>query len=237
MGAAGHGSVDRNFTGLRDSIDTQSASRIPEYIAMWARRYMIETGATYEGSRRGCHRAEGVRTGDDRLDRGSLHAGEHLASPFVADPSADQTARPKVDGACALVVTTLDRARDLRHSPAGFVELHTPWHRSGLDIGMPCSGRTTHATTQACSPRRSGPTPVSAHEIDFAELYDCFSSTVCSAWKVLASSAGEAAALCERETQPPAAATTNTNGGLLCEGYLHGMNTVAEQSCRPGSKW
>jgi len=21
---------------------------------------------------------------------------------------------------------------------------------------------------------------------------------------------------------------TNTNGGLLCEGYLHGMNTVAE---------
>jgi acetyl-CoA acetyltransferase len=71
---------------------------------------------------------------------------------------------------------------------------------------------------------------VSPGDIEFAELYDCFSSTMLMALEGLG--------LCERGasgelvrsggTGLDGALPTNTNGGLLCEGYLHGMNTVAE---------
>ena len=76
--------------------------------------------------------------------------------------------------------------------------------------------------------RRAGLGP---DDIQFAELYDCFSSTV------LASMGGPQALRPRRGRDPSYGAAappehgrlpTNTNGGLLAEGYLHGMNTVAE---------
>ena len=33
---------------------------------------------------------------------------------------------------------------------------------------------------------------------------------------------------CSGVTRPGGSLPINTNGGLLCEGYLHGMNTLAE---------
>ena len=63
-----------------------------------------------------------------------------------------------------------------------------------------------------------------------AEIYDCFSSTVLIGLEGLG--------ICERGTSGGfvrSGATrldgrlpTNTHGGLLGEGYLHGMNTVTE---------
>ena len=65
---------------------------------------------------------------------------------------------------------------------------------------------------------------VQPSDVDVAELYDCFSSSVLFAIEGLG--------LAERggagDWVRSAALPFNTNGGLLSEGYIHGMNTVAE---------
>jgi acetyl-CoA acetyltransferase len=67
-------------------------------------------------------------------------------------------------------------------------------------------------------------------DVDLAELYDCFSSTVLFAMEGLglADRGGAGHLIRSGATVPGGSLATNTNGGLLCEGYLHGMNTVAE---------
>jgi acetyl-CoA acetyltransferase len=67
-------------------------------------------------------------------------------------------------------------------------------------------------------------------DVEVAEIYDCFTSTVLMGLEGLG--------LCERGESgafvrsgacgPGGRLPTNTGGGLLAEGYLHGMNTVAE---------
>ena len=67
-------------------------------------------------------------------------------------------------------------------------------------------------------------------DVDFAEIYDCFSAVVLMSLEGLGLvGRGEAAAfVAAGETSLEGSLPTNTHGGLLCEGYLHGMNTVAE---------
>src|SRR5437762_13331369 len=69
--------------------------------------------------------------------------------------------------------------------------------------------------------------PVQGH---FAQIYDCFSAVVLMSLEGLGLvRRGEAAAfVAAGETSATGSLPTNTHGGLLCEGYLHGMNTVAE---------
>jgi acetyl-CoA acetyltransferase len=71
---------------------------------------------------------------------------------------------------------------------------------------------------------------ITSADVEVAELYDCFSSTALIALEGLG--------LCERgesgafvrsgQTGPGGRLPTNTHGGLLAEGYLHGMNTLCE---------
>jgi acetyl-CoA acetyltransferase len=63
-----------------------------------------------------------------------------------------------------------------------------------------------------------------------AQLYDCFSSSVLLAMEGLGlAGRGEAADMIRAgHTSPGGRLPINTNGGLLAEGYLHGMNTLAE---------
>jgi acetyl-CoA acetyltransferase len=67
-------------------------------------------------------------------------------------------------------------------------------------------------------------------DVDFAEIYDCFSSTVLIGLEGLKLvGRGEAGAFIRSgATSLSGQLPVNTNGGLLCEGYLHGMNTLAE---------
>jgi acetyl-CoA acetyltransferase len=57
-----------------------------------------------------------------------------------------------------------------------------------------------------------------------AEIYDCFTSTVLMGLEGLGLAERGGAGELVRSGRLP----INTHGGLLSEGYLHGMNTVAE---------
>jgi acetyl-CoA acetyltransferase len=71
---------------------------------------------------------------------------------------------------------------------------------------------------------------MSPSDIEFAEIYDCFTSTVLFGLEGLGLCArGESGGFVRSgATMPGGALPVNTHGGLLSEGYLHGMNTVAE---------
>tara|TARA_R100001530_G_scaffold77235_1_gene54122 strand:- start:5070 stop:5486 length:417 start_codon:yes stop_codon:yes gene_type:complete len=71
---------------------------------------------------------------------------------------------------------------------------------------------------------------LSPEDVTFAEIYDCFTSTVLMGLEGLGLCArGESGELHRSgETALTGRLPVNTHGGLLSEGYLHGMNTVCE---------
>jgi acetyl-CoA acetyltransferase len=203
------------------------------YVAMWARRYLYETGQD-ERDLAGVVLAqrEYAALNERAFRRRSIDLRSYLAEPFVVEPFRGSDCTIEVDGACAIVITSLERARDLPHPP---VVVASGGYRSGprpgLDIGDHLGWRDyTRNYTSYIADDLYGRAGITPADVDLAEIYDCFSSTLLMGLEGLR--------LCERgsagefvragETRLDGALPTNTNGGLLAEGYLHGMNTVTE---------
>jgi acetyl-CoA acetyltransferase len=194
---------------------------------------MIETGAGYEdlGAVALAERVFG-QSNPRAMIRKPLTMQGYLDSPFVVDPFRAADCTTEVDGACAVVVTSLDRARELAHPPAVIKgAAYVMGRQSGLDIGdaLLWSDYTRNFTSLLAEPlwRSAGLGPA---DLEFAELYDCFTSTVLFALEGLGiTGRGEAGSFVRSgATAADGLLPVNTNGGLLCEGYLRGMRTVAE---------
>ena len=204
-----------------------------QYIAMWARRYLIETNHEPEdlGAIPIAQRWYAERN-ERAIQRKPLDRETYLASPMVVDPFRVADCTTEVDGACAVVVTSLERARDLRHKPVKIASAaYRAGARPGLDIGdQMLYDDYTYNFTSLLRKELYGRAEIGPEDVQFAEIYDCFSSTVvfgleglgfCERGEAIEFVASGATALDGR-------LPVNTNGGLLAEGYLHGMNTIAE---------
>jgi acetyl-CoA acetyltransferase len=199
----------------------------PQYIGMWARRYLVETGcgeadlATVAMAAR-----DHARRNPRAMMRQPLDLDSYLAAPFVVDPFRVPDCTFEVDGACALLVTSLDRARESGHPPAVIQGAAYRMGRgAGLDIGdfLLWKDYSRNFTSLLAGDlwASAGLRPA---DVDCAQIYDCFTSSVLLGLEGLGfAGRGEASAFLRAGELP-----VNTNGGLLCEGYLHGMNTVAE---------
>jgi acetyl-CoA acetyltransferase len=197
------------------------------YIALWARRFLIETGQTEADL---AAVAVAQRAYAERNDRAYLRAPHsieaHLAAPYVAEPFRVPDCTIEVDGACALVVSRLDDARDLAQPPVVLQgAAYAAGGGAGLDMGdslfWPDLSRNY---TSLLADDLWGSAGIAPGDVDVAEIYDCFTSTVLMGLEGLGLAArGGAGDLVRRATL-----AVNTHGGLLAEGYLHGMNTVAE---------
>jgi acetyl-CoA acetyltransferase len=203
------------------------------YHAMWTRRYMIETGAGYEdlGAVVIAQR-EWAANNERAIMRDALSMDQYLESRFVAEPYRVLDCTKEVDGACALVVTSLDRARHLRHPPVilrgGAFLLGK---RPGLEIGDFVAWEDfSRNFFHDLAPRLWESAGLGPKDVDVAELYDCFSSVVLDTLEGLgfAPRGGAGEFIRAGETGRNGSLPTNTHGGLLSEGYLHGMNTLAE---------
>jgi acetyl-CoA acetyltransferase len=203
------------------------------YVGMWAQRFLYETGQGPEdlGAVAVSQRAYAERN-ERAVRRQPLALTDYLAEPLVVDPFRRSDCTVEVDGACAVVVTSLERARDLRHPPAVVASgCYRAGPRPGLDIGDHLLWDDyTRNYTRWLRDDLFGRAGVGPGDVDVAEIYDCFTSTVLMGLEGLG--------LCERGESgafvgsgacgPGGRLPTNTGGGLLAEGYLHGMNTVAE---------
>jgi acetyl-CoA acetyltransferase len=202
-------------------------------IALWARRYLIETG--HEPDDLGvvpvAQRQYAVQN-PRAVMRKPLSYADYLDAPMVAEPFRMFDCTIEVDGACAILVARSDIASHLRHRPVSFLSggYRLP-HRSGLDAGdaLLWPDLTRNYTTRLAG-ELWGQAGLAPTEVDMAQIYDCFSSSVLINLEGLGLvGRGEGIEFIRSgATAADGRCPVNTNGGLLAEGYLHGMNTLAE---------
>jgi acetyl-CoA acetyltransferase len=203
------------------------------YVAMWAQRFLYETGQTTEDLAAVAISQRRYAAENERAYRRQLLSLEdYLSSPYLVEPFRADDCTVEVDGACAVLVSSAAQARDLRH-PAALVasSAYRAGPRSGLDIG-------DHLLWDDYSMNYSnllrdelfGRAALTPRDIQVAEIYDCFTSSVLFGLEGLGlCGRGESGAFVRAgQTALSGQLPTNTHGGLLSEGYLHGMNTVAE---------
>lgn len=203
------------------------------YVAMWAQRFLHETGQGAEdlGAVAVAQRAY-AEANERAYRRRPLTIDEYLAAPYVVHPYRSDDCTVEVDGACAILVTSTEQARDLAHPPAVVASgAYRAGPRSGLDIGDHLlwddytRNYTTHLREELFAAAGLQP-----EDVQLAEIYDCFTSTVLIGLEGLGlcERGGSGAFVRSGQTGPGGRLPVNTHGGLLSEGYLHGMNTVAE---------
>ena len=150
--------------------------------------------------------------------------------------SARPTARARSTVPCAVLVTSLERARDLRHPPARIASsAYRAGPRSGLDIGDHLSVARLHpqlhdppagrALRRAGVTRPTSRSPRSTTASRAPSLMGLEGLGIARARRIRRPRAGGA-------TAPGGTLPVNTHGGLLAEGYLHGMNTWPRPPCR-----
>lgn len=153
---------------------------------------------------------------------------DYFNSRWIAEPICLFDCDVPVDGCVAMIVTSAERARDLRNPPAyvvGYGQNTAPRRallHYALDDYMECGGSLARKLWFSAG--------VGPQDIDAAELYDGFNPSTLY-WL-------EAAGFCPRgeggnfvqdgrialEGELP----VNTFGGSLSEGRMHGMGHIAE---------
>lgn len=205
----------------------------PAYFAMWARRYMIETGATWEDiAAVPIAQRKYAQLNERAIIKDPLTIEDYLESPYIVEPFRRPDCTPEVDGAVAVLVTSLKNARQMKHAPAvieGAAYACGP--RSGIDMSDDLlwddyTKNYLHIIADDLW-ESAGITP---KDVDFAEIYDCFSTTVLYGLEALGfvERGGAGEFVRSGETGIDGELPVNTHGGLLCEGYVHGMNTLSE---------
>jgi len=197
------------------------------WVAMAAQRYLHAYGLTPEafGHVAVVDRKHAATNPAAYFHGRAITLAEHAASRWIVEPLRLLDCCQETDGGQALVVTSVERARDLRHSPAVITaaaqgagraqEQMTGFYRDGL-TGLPEMGVVARQLW-----RTAGMGPA---EIDVGILYDHFTPFVLMQLEEFGFCApGQAADFVAEERLP-----LNTHGGQLGEAYLHGMNGIAE---------
>ena len=160
---------------------------------------------------------------------------DHQASPMIADPHRLFDCCLESDGACAVVVTSEERARDLAKTPVEILGSEQgapkgygfgPFTNANIDDAIYATGGGEEMAL-----RLWDKTGLSPGDVDVAQLYDHF--TGCVLMQL------EDYGFCERGEGGPfiesgalawkgGSLPTNTHGGSLSEAYIHGLNHVVE---------
>jgi acetyl-CoA acetyltransferase len=200
----------------------------PQQFAMYARAHMNAYGTTHEQLGRIAvgQRANAVEN-PRALKRDPITLDDYLASRWIAEPLRLLDCCLETDGACAVVVTSAERARDLPHPPV--LISAAAW--GGGDSFLSGSG-TDFTVSEAArvAPRLYAMAGVGPGDIDVAEIYDCFTYSVLVQLEDYGFCAkGEGGPYVESgATARDGALPVNTHGGFLSEGYVHGINHIAE---------
>lgn len=201
-------------------------------VAMQARRYMHEYGATSAdfGVVAVADRKHAATNPKAFFHGKPITIEDHQASRMIADPLHLLDCCQESDGAVAIVVTTPERAADLKQKPALISAaaqgsapdqyVMTSYYRD--DIGIPEIGVVGRELW-----RQSGLGP---DDIATAVLYDHFTPYVLMQLEELGfCKPGEAKDfIADGAIELGGRLPLNTHGGQLGEAYIHGMNGIAE---------
>jgi acetyl-CoA acetyltransferase len=200
---------------------------------MFARRYMHATGATSE--------ALGWIAVADRFHAATNPAAwfyekpitleDHQNSRFIAEPLRLLDCCQETDGGQAVIVTSLDRARDLAQAPAVIrAGAQGSWHGQDMMTSY-YRDDMAHLPEMGLVARQLWETSgLGPADIQTAVLYDAFTPFVLYTIEEFGFCGwGEAKDfVANGNIQLGGSLPVNTNGGQLGEGYIHGMNGIAE---------
>ncbi|WP_232680218.1 lipid-transfer protein [Nocardioides sp. R-C-SC26] len=201
-------------------------------VAMQARRYMHEYGATSRdfGAVAVADRRHAATNPNAFFHGKPITIEDHQASRMIADPLHLLDCCQESDGAVAIVVVSAERARDLAQKPAFIAAaaqgsgrdqfVMTSYYRD--DIGIPEMGVVGRELW-----RQSGLSPA---DMPMAILYDHFTPYVLMQLEELGfCGRGEAPGfIADGAIEVGGRLPLNTHGGQLGEAYIHGMNGIAE---------
>ena len=239
-GRSGH----RYSAGVSGSLITGSAIHYGWYmpyglltptswVAMYTQRYMHLTGCTEDALFEIAHttREYAVKNPAAFFYNQPFTREEYDNARRICDPLRLFDCCQESDGGSAVIVTTPERARDLKQpgvlingvaqcSPRDQEEM-TSFYRAEIGRIPEMDIAAKHAYAQ-CG--------LSAKDIDAAVIYDAFSSIVLmqlESWGFC--EFGEAAKfVLDGNLRPDGRLPTNTHGGQLSEAYIHGVNGIVE---------
>lgn len=204
----------------------------PSYFALWARRYMHEYGLREEDLAQIAvnQRVNSILNGRSQQQK-PLGFDDYFASRMISDPLRAADCCLISDGVCAFVVTTMERAKNLRQRPVevlgcGFASESL----TGDDVFTQKPEQLTLPAAGVAARRALDQAGLDVGDVDFAEIYDCFTiSCLMQVEDAGFCAKGEAAAFIrEKGTTVKGRLPINTHGGLLAHSYLLGAEHVVE---------
>ena len=197
--------------------------------AMLARAHMTKYGTTPEDlGAISINQRHNASLNERAMLRTPITLDDYLGSRTIADPLRLLDCCLETDGACAIVVTSVDRARHLPHRPV--VIGGAVWGGGTTLLSTGRADLTETAVSQYLAKRLYSMSGIGPTEVDVAQLYDCFTITVLLQLEEYGfCKPGEGGDLVRSgATGLDGALPVNTHGGFLSEGYIHGLNHVAE---------
>jgi acetyl-CoA acetyltransferase len=203
-------------------------------IGMTVRRYMHEYGINRDafGWVSEVLRENGAKNPNSMFYENPVTYKDYLASKTTTDPFRELDCSPAIDGAIALIVTSAERAKNLRQQPVYIVtgtqsivagtQFKTSYSRSSM-TDIPAIGNVGRRLLEQAG--------VSMKDIDVLQLEDEFAPLVPMQLEELGiCERGDGAKFIEGgdRIRVDGELPINTSGGSIGEGNIHGMNHIAE---------
>jgi len=203
------------------------------WVAMFATRYMHEFGATSEdfGRVSVVDRQHAANNPAAYFYERPITLEDHQASRMIVDPLRLLDCCQETDGGQALLITSAQRARDLKQKPAVLAaaaqgasedqHMMRSYYRDSI-VGIPEMGLCARQLWQMS---QLGP-----DDSDVGIIYDHFTPLVLPQLEEFGCcDRGEAKdCIADGNLTLNGSLPFNTHGGQLGEAYLHGMNGIAE---------
>ncbi|MCW2829992.1 MAG: lipid-transfer protein [Aeromicrobium sp.] len=195
----------------------------PQWFAMWARRHQEVYGSTSEdlGQIAITQRAH-AGPNEHAVMRKPMTMDDYMAGRWINEPFRVYDCTAETDGAVAILLTREDIAVSAPNPPVWLVG------SSNSQSGAPWSAwdDPTKMFARSAGPRIWENTGLKPEDMDFACMYDCFTYTVMATLEgfgiVEPGQVGEF--FRQGRATYGGDIVINPHGGLLSEGYIHGLN-------------
>lgn len=200
----------------------------PQQFAMFGRIYMDKYGVSAEDLG---HVAIQQRTNavlnERAMMREPLTMEQYLASRWIAEPLRLYDCCLETDAAVAMIVTATDRAGDTANPT---VTVTATAFGGGQQLSSNHHVDLTMTAVESMAARLYSAAGLGPDDIDVANFYDAFTPLVLLQLERYGfCEPGEAAQMVrDGTTSLSGSVAVNTHGGHLSEGYVHGLNHVAE---------